>query len=125
MKWSPRDYSWTVFFASGLLLFLDGVQTYVIGPSLISRDLGLEEFLIGILVSAVAWKSFRRNEKWSWYVLWTMPLLVVLGQIANEMTRQSPSIAVWLGTIVVTVVLLFFLLLPYRKFFPRDNTTTA
>jgi hypothetical protein len=57
------------------------------------------------------------REKWAWYNLWLVPILLVSCALFN---------AYWFGGvkdslqfIPITSVSLVGLLLPYRKFFPR------
>ncbi len=77
--------------------------------------------VLGLLAAGIAWTSFRRGERWSWYALWTLPLLnvlifVVMFMSVDFATGVLPppllSAPIFLGITVVG------LLLPIRRFFP-------
>jgi hypothetical protein len=79
--------------------------------------LGLLKVSWSLLVLVVTLTGYRRGEKWAWYTLWLVPILLVSSALFN---------ASWFGRInealqfiPITTVALVGLLLPYRKFFPR------
>jgi hypothetical protein len=80
-------------------------------------NLGLLKMSWSFLVIAITLTGFRRGEKWAWYALCLVPILLVSAGLfrswflgdASEMIQSIP---------VVTISLVG-LLLPYRKFFPR------
>jgi hypothetical protein len=57
------------------------------------------------------------REKWAWYTLWLVPILLVSCAIFNASWFHGVNES--LGFIPITTVTLLGLLLPYRKFFPR------
>ncbi len=76
--------------------------------------------VLGLLAAGIAWTSFRRGERWSWYALWTLPLLNVLIFVGMYVsvdfaTGVLPppllSAPIFLGITVMG------LLLPIRRFF--------
>lgn len=74
-----------------------------------------------ILSIPIAWKSYRRGERWAWYALWAIPI----SSIAFTGVILSGGVSFWdsSGSIFYTLIALplslLGLLLPYRKFFPR------
>ncbi len=82
----------------------------------IYREIGIFELSIALFILAIALKSFRRGEKWAWYVLWLNPLTWIYDQIYLATATISPFL---IPGLVTTVVGLLGLLLPYRKFFPK------
>ena len=78
---------------------------------------GLLKMSWSLLVLAITLTGYRKGEKWAWYTLWLVPILLVSCALFN---------AYWFGDIneslrfiPITTVSLLGLLLPYRKFFPR------
>ena len=71
-------------------------------------------FGLGLLWATLAFGPFRRGERWSWYVLWTMPLVFGLGALLFFIDG-----AVGLGGFYVVQVLLalLVLILSRRVFF--------
>ena len=80
-------------------------------------NMGLLKMSWSFLVIAITLTGFRRGEKWAWYTLCLVPILLVSSGLfrtwffgdASEMLQSIP---------VVTISLVG-LFLPYRKFFPR------
>src|SRR5712692_595389 len=72
--------------------------------------------LFGMVVSLT---SFRKGEKWAWYVSWSMPIGILAAQI-NVYLLTGSLLVIILGVVFVLVSLLA-LFLPYRQFFPKKN----
>jgi hypothetical protein len=80
-------------------------------------NLGLLKMSWSFLVIAITLTGFRRGEKWAWYALCLVPILLVSAGLfrswflgdASEMIQSIP---------IVTISLVG-LFLPYRKFFPK------
>jgi hypothetical protein len=70
--------------------------------------------LFGMIVSPT---SFRRGEKWAWYVSWSMPIGILAAQL-NVYLLTGSGLVIVLGVMFVLFSLLA-LFLPYRQFFPR------
>ena len=69
--------------------------------------------VFGILVSLT---SFRRGEKWAWYVSWSMPIGILAAQL--NLYLLTGSVMVIVLALVFILVSLLGLFLPYRQFFP-------
>ena len=69
------------------------------------------------LVLAITLTGYRRGEKWAWYTLWLVPILLVSSGIFNSIfLGDVNNMLEW---IPITSISLVGLLLPYRKFFPK------
>lgn len=79
----------------------------------------------GVFVLAIAAYPYRRGERWSWYVLWILPVqFVVLAIWFSTLLGLLSPLGVYGSVAILAVV---GLLLPYRRFFakgePRKSTT--
>lgn len=83
------------------------------------RALGYAWLGFSLFTVAVVWKSYRRGEQWAWYILWAFPLVVGLFA-ATAYAAGVVLLAITYGTYAVLAVV--GLLLPYRKFFPKDRS---
>ncbi len=143
-----EKYAWVILFVMGALIMIGGVP-YSLGvnsdpatpESIIG--MGLSEFEVSnpnffdlydfyfraggwsdmgfafyvIVISATA---YRKGEKWAWYILWSVPAFL-LGHAAITMSF-GPSIAHLLPFLAVfTTLSLLGLLLPIRRFFPKES----
>lgn len=77
-----------------------------------------------VLFTAVVATSYRRGERWAWFVAWTYPA-AILGfvTIATVHDGWSEGELGWagLGIAIVMVPILLGLLLPLRMFFSRER----
>ncbi len=80
--------------------------------------------VFGILAAVIAWTSFRGGERWAWYALWTLPLLNVLIFLI-QYTSLDLSTGVLppplLSAPVFLAIAVVGLLLPIRRFFPKER----
>ena len=79
--------------------------------------MGLLKMSWSFLVLAITLTGYRKGEKWAWYTLWLVPILLVSIALFN---------AFWFGRvneslefIPITTLSILGLLLPYRMFFPK------
>jgi len=139
-----EKYAWIILFALGLYSSIGGMQLVIVGgpldaqgvmnttgmtseeivatnpglANLISvedRLLGVTLFSFGIFGMAIARFSFRRGEKWAWY-LFLYAMILDLGFIAANFGVGG---SFWPVMTLVLVIRVAGLLLPYRKFFPK------
>ncbi len=82
----------------------------------VQRVLDTYEMASGIFVMAISRFSYRKGERWAWYVLWLVPF-ALLSVIVNDLSAGQVSTG-FIG-IPFLILGLLGLLLPYRKFFPR------
>jgi len=141
-----EKYAWVLFLALGLLWVVVGLTQVFFPDGLIENDAqlvtdmswselqasspvatDLVRFLYGgmgllktswsLLVIAITLTGYRRGEKWAWYTLWLVPVLLVSSALFN--VSFVGDIFQTLEWIPVMTATLLGLLLPYRKFFPR------
>lgn len=91
-----------------------GITGYISG---ISRQLGNFMLLAGALMMGIAANPYRRGEKWAWYVSWILPVSLII-QIINSLATGG---FLWEVDLASLLVILAGLLLPYRKFFPKNQ----
>src|SRR5260370_2594290 len=82
-------------------------------------DDGISGVGLAIFGMIVSLTSFRKGEKWAWYVSWSMPIGILAAQI-NVYLLTGSLLVIILGVVFVLVSLLA-LFLPYRQFFPKKN----
>ena len=78
--------------------------------------MGLLKMSWSFLVIAITLTGFRRGEKWAWYTMWLVPIVLVSSGLFNAWFFGGVSHA--LQSIPIVTISLLVLLLPYRKFFP-------
>ena len=71
--------------------------------------------VFGMIVSAT---SYRRGEKWAWYVSWSMPAGILAAQLNLYQLTVSSMVIVLAA--IFTAVSLVALALPFRQFFPKN-----
>lgn len=79
-------------------------------------DDGISGVGLAIFGMVVSLTSFRRGEKWAWYVSWSMPIGILAAQINVYLLTGSMMVIVL--AVVFVLVSLLSLFLPYRQFFP-------
>ncbi|MFQ5553667.1 MAG: hypothetical protein ACE5EW_08155 [Thermoplasmata archaeon] len=88
------------------------------------RATGAALLILGVLAASIAWTSYRGGEKWAWYALWTLPVLNVL-IFVNMYASVDFSTGVLppplLSAPVFLAITLVGLLLPVRRFFPKEG----
>ena len=141
-------YGWVWYLALGLLwlvvglnqLFTPRVLLEDVAQNIIGMSMSELEALSPVATKVVLWlhmtsgnlkiswslfliaitlTGYRKGEKWAWYAMWLAPAVLVcqaildatfLGDV-NQMLKWIP----------ITSIALFGLLLPYRKFFPKQT----
>ena len=83
-------------------------------------DDGISGVGLAVFGMIISLTSFRRGEKWAWYVSWSMPIGILAAQLNVYMLTASVLVIV-LGIAFVLISLLA-LFLPYRQFFPKKMT---
>ena len=80
-------------------------------------DDGISGVGLAIFGMIVSLTSFRRGEKWAWYVSWSMPIGILVAQL--NVYQLTGSVFVIILAIAFVLVSLLALFLPYRLFFPK------
>ena len=80
-------------------------------------QMGLLKISWSFFVIAIVLTGYRRGEKWAWYIMWSVPLLLVSDALFSAIFIGDVSQP--LEFILIVSITLLGLILPYRKFFPR------
>lgn len=79
---------------------------------------GLSDAGFGFLVAVIAATAFREGRTWAWYTLWSVPAFFTASTVLPYL-YGLPMVA----PIAFVILALLGLLLPFRKFFPRDRAS--
>ncbi len=82
-------------------------------------DDGISGVGLAIFGMIVSLTSFKRGEKWAWYVSWSMPVGILAAQVNLYLLTGSMMVIVL--AVVFVLVSLLALFLPYRQFFPKKR----
>ena len=85
-------------------------------------QMGLLKISWSFFVLAIVLTGYRRGEKWAWYTMWSIPVLLVSDGLFSVIFIGDVS--QMMQFIPVTVITLLGLLLPFRKFFPSRHQIT-
>src|SRR5260370_38915545 len=80
-------------------------------------DDGISGVGLAVFGMVVSLTSFRKGEKWAWYVSWSMPIGILAAQL--NVDQLTGSVFVIILAIAFVLVSLLALFLPYRLFFPN------
>jgi hypothetical protein len=80
-------------------------------------NMGLLKMSWSFLVIAITLTGFRRGEKWAWYTLCLVPILLVSAGLFRSWFLSDASEMI--NSIPIVTISLVGLYLPYRKFFPQ------
>lgn len=82
------------------------------------RLVGVGYLSFSLFAMLIAVTGFRKGERWTWYVLWVLPLAFALTAVAFYLDGARPE----LGTsyVVAAAIAVLGLILPIRRFFPRS-----
>jgi hypothetical protein len=141
-----EKYAWVILLVLGLLWFVVGLYSVFLPEGVFETDvqsvtnmpwselkassplatdfviftyglLGLLKLSWSFFVLAITLTGYRRGEKWAWYTMWSVPVLLVGNAVFSAIFTGDVSQT--LQFIPITTITLLGLLLPYRKFFPR------
>jgi len=88
-----------------------------LGSTLVDDGIsGVGLAVFGMVVSVT---SYRKGEKWAWYVSWSMPIGILAAQV-NLYALTGSIIVIYLAAIF-TIASILALLLPFRQFFPQKS----
>jgi hypothetical protein len=80
---------------------------------------GLSDVAWAVLLIVISATKYRQGEKWAWYALWFLPILF-LGSAGIVVSLGPPSTDILPFITLFGLLSLLGLLLPYRKFFPKE-----
>ena len=84
-------------------------------------DDGISGVGLAVFGMIVAATSYRKGEKWAWYVQWSMPLGILAAQL-NVFQLTGSIITIVLAAVFIAASLLA-LFLPFRQFFPKKGAS--
>jgi hypothetical protein len=87
------------------------------------RSGGAQLFTLASLSVLVCVLGYRRGARWSWYAMWLWPLLMVFIFLVFVTADRQPDIPPpppMISAPVFFIIFVLGLLLPYRKFFPKQ-----
>jgi hypothetical protein len=121
-----EKYAWVLFVPGNILFsFLGLTLIFVFTQTLVV--LGVFKLVSFGVITVVGLRSFRRGKMWAWYALW-YPVAYYIQLIIIENLNLSP-VESFKGRGVDPIVAPFLvlsllgLLLPYRMFFPKKQST--
>ena len=75
-----------------------------------------------LFLIAITLTGYRKGEKWAWYTMWLAPAVLVTQAIFDiNFLGDVNAGRIWIPIVFLSLV---GLLLPYRKFFPKNTTPT-
>ena len=80
------------------------------------RAIGISTTGMGFFGTLITLVSFRRKEKWAWFILWYYPVFWTL-----HLMLGLPPGKDHIHQIVFIVISVLGLILPFRQFFPRET----
>jgi hypothetical protein len=86
----------------------------------LAKSWGVAESFVAVTIIVIAAVPFRKGERWSWYFLWLVPATALVIVIRNLMAGVR---SVVLNDLVDAVLYVAALLIPYRQFFPKAQST--
>lgn len=142
-----EKYAWVILTAIGALIMIGGVPhslginsdpatpVGIIGMGLSEfeasnpvffdlydfyfRGGGLSDMGVAFYVIVISATAYRKGERWAWYVLWSVPAFflghaAIVMNFGESLAHLLPFLAVF------TVLSIMGLLLPIRRFFPKE-----
>jgi hypothetical protein len=71
-----------------------------------------------LFLIAITLTGYRKGEKWAWYTMWLAPAVLVCQAIFDTIfLGDVNAVRPWIPIVFLSLV---GLLLPYRKFFPKQ-----
>jgi hypothetical protein len=83
-------------------------------------DDGISGVGVAVFGMVVSLTSYRKGEKWAWYLSWSNPIGILVAQF-NVYLLTGSAFVILLAAVFILVSLLG-LFLPYRQFFPRKRS---
>jgi hypothetical protein len=142
-----EKYAWVILLAAGLLWMVVGIVAVFHPEGIFETDaqsvthmpwselkasspqaadfviftygqMGLLKISWSFFVLVITLTGYRKGEKWAWYIMWSVPALLVSDALFTSI--YIGDVSQILSFIPITAITLLGLLLPYRKFFPKS-----
>ncbi|WP_213523534.1 hypothetical protein [Paenibacillus sp. J31TS4] len=114
--------SWMFLLLTGVGILIFGLLVVVFpriaGPYDLGllRALGLATTGMGLFGTVITLMSFKRKERWAWFLLWYYPIFWI-AHLVGGLPPGNDHI----HQVVFIVISLLGLMLPFRQFFPRKT----
>jgi hypothetical protein len=147
MERAYEKHAWVIFLALGILWLVVGLMQAFHPDELLETDaqrvtdmswselrasnpeaaelvsyhyweMGLLKISWSFFVLAIALTGYRRGEKWAWYTMWLVPICLASYAIFYAYWFGGGSVS--MESVPIISISLLGLLLPYRRFFPRE-----
>lgn len=86
--------------------------------SLLELLVGIGYFTIGVFTAVIAVTLYREGKSWAWYVLWILPAVLGFAAVLFFTHDQAYVGYYYVGLAVISLV---GLILPLRRFFPKES----
>lgn len=112
--------SWMFLFFTGVGILIFGIlvtaNPRIAGPYDLGlvRALGIATTGMGFFGTVITLMSYRRQEKWAWFILWYYPIFWTLHLVGGLPPGNDH-----IHQVVFIVISLLGLILPFRQFFQR------
>jgi hypothetical protein len=83
-------------------------------------DDGISGVGVAVFGMVVSFTSYRKGEKWAWYLSWSNPIGILAAQL-NVYLLTGSTFVILLAAVFISACF-FGLFLPYRQFFPRKRS---
>ncbi len=115
-----EKHAWIIFFVIGAFHVIAGIVRSITDVGDDAKIASMSTVFWAIFVVTVAAVPYKRGERWSWYLLWALPVrfgvfgaFIFLFSSGAGNTADAGFFSFW------TLLSLLALIMPYRKFFPR------
>jgi len=112
VEWSSRFQSITGTTWDSLKASSPSIFKFI---ALVNTEGGILRVTLAILFIGISLKSYRKGERWAWYLFW----LSLVALTANLGVNEIYGVSIVGFFAPFFVLYLLGLLLPYRKFFPK------
>ncbi len=83
-------------------------------------DDGISGVGVAVFGMVVSFTSYRKGEKWAWYLSWSNPIGILAAQLNVYLLTGSTFVILLAAVFIFASLLALFL--PYRQFFPRKGS---
>ncbi|MFW9853794.1 MAG: hypothetical protein ACFFFG_01945 [Candidatus Thorarchaeota archaeon] len=87
---------------------------------MIGLQFGVLLGVVGLFGCVIAWKGFKKHEKWAWYTMWLFPISFGLISLIFFVSINNMLIA-WVSSAIFSLITAIIVLLPYQAFFPSTT----
>ncbi len=89
-----------------------------------ARNGGAQLVILASLSILICLQGYRRGQRWAWYAFWMWPLLMMFIFLTFATADRRPGFPPpppMISAVIFFIIFVLALLLPYRKFFPKQS----